>query len=247
MSADGRRHILATSGGFARDPAGRLRPAALFDHALALTGRERPRVCLLATAQGDAPAALAALYGALAERDLRPSHLALHPMPSVDDPRRHLLQQDLIWVDGGSVANLLAVWRVHRLDAALREAWDAGVVLAGVSAGALCWFQAGTTDSFGPELRAVHDGLGFLEGSFSPHYDKELRRRPTHQGLVQTGAIPAGWAADDGVGLHFVDQQMQEALSERPDSPARGWRIERRPDGSLDERPIIPRPLGEVV
>jgi len=162
MSADGRRHILATSGGFARDPAGRLRPAALFDHALALTGRERPRVCLLATAQGDAPAALAALYGALAERDLRPSHLALHPMPSVDDPRRHLLQQDLIWVDGGSVANLLAVWRVHRLDAALREAWDAGVVLAGVSAGALCWFQAGTTDSFGPELRAVHDGLGFL-------------------------------------------------------------------------------------
>jgi len=239
---DGRRHILATSGGFARDAAGRVHPSGLFDHACALSGRTRPRVCLLPTAQGDAAQSVASFAAALAERDVRPTHLTLFPLPSVDDPEAHLLQQDVVWVGGGSVANLLAVWRVHGLDRALRRAWDQGVVLAGVSAGALCWFEAGTTDSFGLELRAVHDGLGLLPGSFSPHYDSEPARRPTHHRLLGAGAIPDGWAADDGVGLHFVGDQLHEVVAER--GTGAGWRLERRPDGRVAERRLEPRRLG---
>jgi len=113
-----------------------------------------------------------------AEFTARLSHLALFPMPNVADPEDLLLSQDVIFVGGGSVANMVAVWRVHGLDQILRKAWQAGIVLTGSSAGGICWFESGTTDSFGRELRAFTDGLGLLAGSYCPHYDSEPGRRP---------------------------------------------------------------------
>ena len=120
------------------------------------------------------------------------------------DVRAHLLAQDMLWVGGGSVANLLAVWRVHGLDAILREAWERGVVLAGVSAGSICWHVGGTTDSFGAELRPVTNGLGFLPYSNGVHYDSEARRRPLFQQLIADGTLPEGYATDDGTALHYI-------------------------------------------
>jgi peptidase E len=159
----------------------------------------------------------------------------------VDDVRAHLLAQDVIWVGGGSVANLLAVWRAHGVDEVMREAWAAGVVLAGVSAGSLCWHVGGTTDSFGPDLRPVTNGLALLPYSNTPHYDSEPGRRPLYQRLVASGVLPPGWATDDGVGLHFRGTELVEAVADRPGR--RAWRVERGPDGTAAESPVEPRLL----
>lgn len=241
--------ILATSGGFRLDRRWAYRVGPLLDHALSLAGAARrtgpdarPRLCLVNTAVGDDPARYAGGYAALARDrpDVLASHLSLFPMPNVDDIRAHVLAQDVIWVGGGSVANLLAVWRVHGLGEILREAWESGVVLAGVSAGSLCWHSGGTTDSFGPELRAVTDGLGLLPHSNTPHYDSEAARRPLYQRLVAAGTLPAGWATDDGVGLHFRGTELVEAVSERRGAAA--WRVEPGEHGAVETR-IEPRLL----
>jgi peptidase E len=139
------------------------------------------------------------------------------------DPRKHLLEQDIIYVGGGNTANALAVWRVHGIDRALREAWRRGIVLCGVSAGMICWFECSVTDSFGP-LAALKDGLGFLPGSACPHYDGEAHRRPTYHRLIRRG-FPAGHAADDGAALHFVGRKLYRCISSR--SNARVYRLER--------------------
>lgn len=241
MSADGERHILATSGGFL--PTGRnlfdWRPGPLVTLAMELSGPDRPRVCYLGTATGDSMNGTAAFYAAMASTSARPSHLNLFTMPNVADPRDHLLRQDVIWVGGGSVVNLLAVWRVHGLDAVMHEAWEAGVVLAGVSAGSLCWHVGGTTDSFGPDLRPVTNGIGLLPYSNGVHYDSEAQRRPLFQRLVAVGALPPGFATDDGVGLHYVGTEMVEAVADRPGAAA--YRVERAADGSATETRVEPR------
>lgn len=243
MGADGERHILATSGGFT--PTGRnaldWRAGPLVELALELTGRDRPRICYLGTAAGDSVERTAAFYAAMASTDARPSHLVLFAMPNVDSPRDHLLNQDVIWVGGGSVANLLAVWRLHGLDAVMHEAWEAGVVLAGVSAGSICWHVGGTTDSFGPDLRPVTDGLALLPHSNGVHYDSELQRRPLFQRLIADGTLPAGYATDDGVGLHYVGTEMVEAVADTPGVAA--YRVERDQTGSAVETLIEPRLL----
>jgi len=139
------------------------------------------------------------------------SHVSFFPWPR-EDLRDHVLSRDVIFVAGGNTANMLAVWRVHGFDKILREAWEHGIVLSGWSAGMICWFEAGVTDSFGPQLEGMRDGLGFLAGSACPHYDGEERRRPVYQELVASG-FPAGIAADDGVGLHYVGTELKEAVS----------------------------------
>jgi peptidase E len=227
--------ILATSGGMTPGRRVRWEFAPLTDHAIELTGvtGRAPRVCLLATAMGDNPAVVSAFYDAAMQWRLAPSHIALLPMPNVDDLREHLLGQDVIWVFGGSVAGLLALWRLHGVDAILHDAWQAGVVLTGVSAGSICWHVGGTTDSFGPDLRAVTDGLGFVPYSNGVHYDSEEQRRPTFQRLIAEGTLPAGYATDDGVGILYRGTEMVEALTE-VDSKA-GYYVERGPDGSAVE------------
>ena len=236
--------ILATSGGFLPDGRHGARVGPILTHALALSAAgPHPRVCLLQTALGDDQAAYARGYAAFSRDrpDVRLSHLALFPMPNVADVRAHLLAQDVVWVGGGSVANLLAVWAAHGLGEVMREAWEAGVVLGGVSAGSLCWHIGGTTDSFGPDLRPVTNGLGLLPFSNTPHYDSEPGRRPLFQRLVADCTLPAGWATDDGVGLHFQGDQLVEAVADRAGACA--WRVERGPDGGALETVVVPRLL----
>lgn len=203
------RHIVALGGGGFSDDGP---PSKLDDFILSLARAPRPRICFLPTASGDSEIYPIKFYRAFAPRDCRPSDLSLFNR-TVADLRAFLLDQDVIYVGGGNTANMLAVWRVHGVDTILREAWDAGVVLAGISAGAICWFEAGVTDSFGLPPTGMRDGLGLLEGSACPHYNSEAQRRPVYQELVRRG-FPGGYAADDGVGLHFVDRELRDVVSE---------------------------------
>ena len=189
-------------------------------YALELAGQARPKLCVLNTAVGDDPNAYLRFYDRLAETPARVRHLALFPMPNVTDPEDLLMSQDVIFVGGGSVANMVAVWRVHGIDEILRKAWHAGIVLAGSSAGGICWFEGGTTDSFGMRLRPFTDGLGMLPGSFCPHYNSEQERRPLYRRLVADGTLPDGVACDDGAGAHYVDETLAELVADRPEANA---------------------------
>ena len=183
--------ILATSGGITLGRRIRWEFAPLTDYAVELAdvnGRA-PHVCMLATAMGDSPTIVAAFYEAAQQRGFVASHISVVPMPNVDDIRVHLLGQDVVWVYGGSVAALLALWRMHGVDSAIHDAWQAGVVLTGVSAGSICWHVGGTTDSFGPDLRPITNGLGFLPYSNGVHYDSEEQRRPLFQSLIAQGVL----------------------------------------------------------
>lgn len=188
---------------------------------------------------GDHPGAVVLFYECFPASLCEPSHLELFGVPRAGI-REHLLAQDAIFVSGGNTANMLAVWRVHGVDAALREAWEAGIVLAGPSAGGLCWFEGGVTDSFGPELAALEGALGFLAGSFCPHYDGEPERRPTYRRLIAAG-FPAGIAADDGVGVHFVGTELGDVVTEREGATA--YRVEQAMD-EVRETPLQARLLG---
>lgn len=244
MAADGHRHVLAIGGlrtsesiGLSADGV-----ALLLAHAARLSGRDRPRICVLNTAAADDPGSFLRLYDLLAPVAGRLSRLALFPMPSVSDPADLLLSQDVIFVGGGSVANMLAVWRVHGLDQVMRQAWEAGIVLSGVSAGAICWFAGGTTDSFGPELRPFTDGLGLLPQGYCPHYDSEPRRRPLYHSLVADGTLPPGIACDDGAAAHFVDDGLAEIVADHPE--AHGYLVGQGEGGLAVETKLENRVLG---
>ena len=190
-------------------------------YAAHLADAERaPRLCFINTAFGDLPNGVAAIYGAFAPTEFSVSHLSLFPMPNVPDVRAHLLSQDVIWVMGGSVVNLLAVWRAHGLDDILHEAWQAGIVLGGVSAGSLCWHVGGTTDSFGLDLQPVTNGLGWLPYSNGVHHDSEAQRRPLFTQLVADGVLPEGYATDDGAALVYRGADLAEAVATRPGAGA---------------------------
>lgn len=210
----------------------------LHQYLLGLTGLSRPRICFLPTASGDDSGYIAAFYAWFAQR-AEATHLGLFDR-RVGDIREFLLSQDVVYTGGGNTANMLAIWRTHGVDTALRDAWQAGTILAGPSAGAICWFEGGVTDSFGPNLGALNDGLGFLEGSFCPHYDSESARRPRYTEYVSTGDLPDGYAADDGVGLLFSGTTFVEAVASMPES--RAFRLERS-GRSATETPIRPRLL----
>jgi dipeptidase E len=179
--------------------------------------RERPRVLFVPTAAADDAESTLNIHVQLSDR-AQVSYLPFFPWPP-PDLRTLTLEQDVIYVSGGSTANALAIWRVHGFDAVLREAWEAGIVLTGWSAGMICWFEAGVTDSFGPQLEGMRDGLGFLRGSACPHYDGEERRRPVYTQLV-SGDFPGGIAADDGVGVHFRDTGPAEVVTVRAGATA---------------------------
>jgi peptidase E len=205
----------------------------LDDFLLSLSQARRPRVCFVPTPAGDSDRVIAAFFEAFAPRDCEPSCLRLFGAP--DSPAELLAAQDVVYVSGGNTANALALWRLHGVDRALRAAWERGAVVGGVSAGANCWFECSVTDSFGPDLAPLEDGLALLPGSFCPHYDGEERRRPVYTELVANG-FPPGWAADDDAALHFVGTELREAVASR--SGACAYRV--GPDG---ETPLETRLL----
>jgi dipeptidase E len=205
----------------------------LFRHVLSLTGKERPRVLHVPTATGDSTESIVNMYERLGGLcDL--SHLRFFPYPP-GDLRELVLSQDAVSVGGGNVANMLAIWRVHGFGEILSDAWEQGVVLFGVSAGMLCWFEAVVTDSFGLQLEGLRHGLGWLSGSACPHYDGEERRRPRYRELVDAG-FPEGIAADDGVGLHYVGTELREVVTCRPGATA--YRVTREGEERLEAREL---------
>jgi len=221
------RTIVAMGGGgFQMQPENPLLDDELLALAREASRRVRPRICLIPTATADDPTLVESFRDLFAPPRAEPSVLSLFAR-SDEDLADILHRQDAVYVTGGSTANLLALWRLHGLDRVLRRAWAAGVVLAGMSAGAICWFESSTTDSFGPTLRPLHGGLGILDGSFIPHYHGEPQRRPLYLGLIGDGTLPAGYAVDDGAALVFRDRLLVEAITSNTDAGA--WRVE--PDG----------------
>ena len=233
--------ILATSGGYVPGVRTSVEFGPLVHHAVGLAGvTRRPRVCHLGTAGGDQAGFRSEVDEAARLSGFDLARLRLFSMPNVEDIEGFLLDQDVVWVGGGSVANLLAVWRVHGLDAVLRRVWQAGVVLAGVSAGSICWYVGGTTDSFGPELRAVTDGIGLLPFGNGVHYDSEAGRRPLVHRLVADGSLPTTHCTDDGVGLVYRGTELVGAVTERVGKAAY---VVRAVDGAAVEERIEPMTL----
>jgi dipeptidase E len=215
-SATDKRLIFAMGGGgFTMEPTNPL----LDDYVLALTNSREPRILFLPTASGDTTTQINSFYARFGGRACVPMHLSLFRLGDLERSLEEtVLEQDLVYVGGGSMRNLLALWRAHELDRLLRQAWQKGVVLAGLSAGAMCWFEGGVTCSSGtPEPIA---GLGLLPGSLTVHADGEPERLPVWLTSVRDGALPGGWSADDGVGLLFRGAHLQRAVSSRPGASA---------------------------
>jgi peptidase E len=237
-----RRRIFAFSGVLKPLPSGPP-TGALVDFAISLAVTSRPvrRSCYIPTAVGDRQDAIDHCSVLFADRDdIEFSALRLFTQPSVPDVRAHLLSQDVIVVEGGSVVNLVAVWRAHGLPQILRECWEAGIVLTGTSAGSLCWHIGGPTDSYRDSLDPFTDGLAFLPYSNGVHDDLDDQpRRAAFRGLIASGELPAGYATEDGVGLLYAGTSLLEAITILPGRHA--WHV--RPDGndSYAEEAIVPR------
>jgi peptidase E len=224
--------ILATSMGFnrARDP---WKPSPVFRYAFGLAGESsRPRLCFISTGTGDKQASIDSFYAAFAAGDVATSHLALFDKPNMSNIAAHLHAQDVIWIDRGSVVNLLAVWRAHGVDKILHDCWQKGVVLGGESAGSLCWFNGGTTDSFG-EVQPLADGLGFLPFANAVHYGD---RREQFRECVASGTLPDGYATDGGAGLHFAGTDVVAAISDRKNAGC--YKLTRQADGTVKEEAL---------
>lgn len=230
--------IVAHSSGMEQSP--RARFTALTRYALELADpRGTPRICFVGTASGDDAHYTRTFYSACSAAGWHGSHLELFPMPNLADPLEHLLGCDLVFVGGGSVAGLLRIWRLHGLDDVLHTAWRAGVVLSGVSAGSICWHLGGPTDSFGPTLRPVSEGLGFLPYGNGVHYDGEGQRRPLLHAMVADRTFDAAYATDDGAGVVYRDTEPVEFLTDQPGKHC--YRIERGVSGQVTERVLDTR------
>lgn len=204
--------------------------------------RRSPRICFLPTASGDNDNYIRRFYDAFTRLDCRPSHLSLFRPPR-GGPAPHLLEQEIIYVGGGSTRNMLALWNVWDLEEALRTAWESGIVLCGVSAGSLCWFDEGLSDSVVPGRYEKLGALGFLAGSHCPHYDGEPDRRPAYHRLIGSGELATGVAADDGVALHYVGLTLDVVVRSRP--AAKAYLVERDGDGVV-EKALSSRYLGNA-
>ncbi|MGV3526284.1 MAG: Type 1 glutamine amidotransferase-like domain-containing protein [Candidatus Sericytochromatia bacterium] len=210
----------------------------LDDYILKACGKPNPKICFVPTACGDEDSYTVNFYRRFAPTPCRATDLQLMQR-HVQDLEDFACSQDIIYVGGGNTANMLAIWRTHGFDRALKAALNAGTVLTGLSAGSICWFEQGVTDSFGADLQAM-DGLGFLSGSHCPHYDGEAKRRPAYHRLQEQGML-AGWAADDSVGLHFINGKLQHVVSSRRGAMA--YRVELK-EGHVSESALTPVFLG---
>lgn len=224
-----RRHIIAIGGAALPAELDNLR---LIDYFLRTTRKRRPKICFIGTAHGDTEAGRLRFYAGFGQFECRPSHLMLFART----PRNlesFIVEQDGIFVGGGNTRSMLAVWRDWGLDVHLRTAWRQGVVLGGASAGAICWFEQGLTDPIAGPLTAM-SCLGFLSGSCCPHYNSEPQRRPTFRRLIAKGTIAPGVAADDGVGLHYIDDALAHVISSR--RGAAGFRVQRDGTRAIERR-----------
>ncbi|MBT2662774.1 peptidase E [Bacillus sp. ISL-45] len=205
------RQIIAMGGGgFSMEPENPL----LDLYILGQSEIQTPKVCFVPTASGDAENYILRFYKAFEGHKCIPSHLSLF-RPPTRDLEDYVMDKEIIYVGGGNTKNLLALWKEWGLDVILRKAWQHGRIMAGVSAGSICWFEEGVTDSFGSGLEPLKT-LGFLKGSNCPHYDGEEERRPAYQRFVGSRRIKGGYAADDGAAMHFIDEELIKAVSSRP-------------------------------
>ena len=209
-----RQLVAMGGGGFSMEP----RDPALDDAALALTGKGVPKVCFMGTANGDTSEDLDAFYAAFPESRAQASHVSLFHRRR-DDVAARILGCDLLYIGGGNTANLLALWRLHEVDRWVREAWNSGIVLAGVSAGASVLFEACLTDAFGAKLTPLSDGLGLVSGSFCPHYDRGRRRSSRFRQVIGEG-MQGGFGVGEGSALHFCERDLVGVFRERPDCVA---------------------------
>lgn len=212
------RQIIAMGGGgFSMEPDNPL----LDQYILKQANKARPKICFIPTASGDADSYIEKFYGFFNQQDCEPSHLSLFK-PHTRKLEEFVLQQDIIYVGGGNTKNLLVLWKEWGLDKILKTAWEQGVILAGLSAGSICWYEQGITDSYGDKLEPL-EALGFLPGSHCPHYDGEAERRPTYRQFVEQGTLQPGIAADDGAAVHYIDQEIKKIVSSRP--AAKAYRV----------------------
>ena len=228
-----KRQVIALGGGgFSSEPQN----LALDRYILSQSGEEKPRVAFIGTATGNSAIYAANFYRAYNTLNCTPAHLSF--FERTPDLREFLFAQDVIYVGGGNTKSMLAVWRDWGFDSILKEAWHNGIVLAGISAGAICWFEQGITDSWASELKVI-DCMGFLKGSCCPHFDSEADRRPVYHKFLQQGQILPGYALDDGAAIHFVGDDVHRVVTSRPQ--ARAYRVE-CVGGEIKESPL---PLGE--
>jgi dipeptidase E len=228
MSEKSRQIIAIGGGGFYRDAEN----LALERYVIQQTGAAEPKVAFVPTASGEPDSYLVSFYTAFLKLGCRPSHLSF--FKRTPDLRSYLLSQDVIYVGGGNTKSMLAVWREWGVLEILWEAWESGIVLTGVSAGAICWFEQGLTDSWSDQLRLL-DCLGFLPGSCCPHYDGEAERRPTFHRLLASGEILPGVAIEDWTGIHFKGTEIHRVIASK--AGARGYSL-RAVNGSVQEVPL---------
>lgn len=229
------RQIIAMGGGgFSMEPDNPL----LDRYILKEAKTANPKICFLPTASGDSEQYISRFYSFFNDQNCDPSHLSLFNPPS-RDLESFVLEKDILYVGGGNTKNLLALWKEWGLDSILRKAWEEGVILAGLSAGAICWFEQGVTDSYGDGLEPINC-LGFLKGSNCPHYDGETERRPAYHKLMETNKLHSGIALDDGVAIHYKEQEIHKIVSSRPNAKAYSVSLEK----GITERELHAEYLG---
>lgn len=217
------RQIIALGGGgFSMEPDNPLLDLYILKQAK----KAVPEICFIPTASGDSDNYIGRFYDFFNEQDCIPSHLSLFAPPT-RDLESFILKKDIVYIGGGNTKNLLALWKEWGLDEILRKAWNQGVILAGLSAGSICWFEEGVTDSYGDGLEPIKC-LGFLKGSNCPHYDGEIERRPTYHKLIESKKIQSGVAADDGVAIHYMENKISRIVSSRPNARAYNVSFEKK-------------------
>ena len=234
MANKPRQIIAIGGGGFYRDAEN----LALERYVIQQTGVDSPRVAFVPTASGEPDHYVSSFYTAFLKLGCRPSVLTF--FKRTPELRSFLLNQDVIYVGGGNTKTLLAVWRDWSVTEILREAWESGIVLTGVSAGAICWFEQGLTDSFSDELRPL-DCLGFLPGSCCPHYDGEAQRRPSYHRLLASGEISPGVTIEDWTAVHFIGSELHCVVASKRGARAYSMRAVY---GSVQEVPLPVEYLG---
>ena len=212
----------------------------LMRYFVSLTGKPNPKICLLPTASGDSAESIVSWYDLMNQLDCRPRHLRLFQPSRVDSWEEVLMDMDAIYVGGGNTLNMLAIWKDQGIDKVLRKAWEKGIVLGGGSAGAICWFAQGCTDSRPGKLTAL-DGLGWLPGSACPHFDAE-KRRAAFTDLVLTGEVKDGLACDDGAAVLFEGDKPVRAVGSLPKAKAY---VVKRLEGKVDVVPMETEFLGK--